>query len=353
MARGGIYKAEVKRARDRLLALGRHPSIDAVRIELGNTGSKGTIHRYLKEIDEEEGKSSGSKVGLSEALQDFIAKLAGQLQDEADAKIEELAARHSKEIEEYRKAQGQFQALVDDLKQSLQQRQVELEEEQSTHKLTSEQLREETLARALAVQQAADLQDRLQVEERHRHSLEENHEHARLALEHFRVSAKEQREQEHRQHEQQVHYLQGEVRTLSQAIAQKQQEAIQSNQENARLMGELTKAETRLHDATIELRELKGLKEELVSAQRQKEILERRVVELKTEVGALLESNAGMESKIALDSTLIQQLKIDLASVKTASETQDQLAEKIQTWIAQLPANSKTKLRQLKPAHDG
>ncbi len=54
MARAGIYKSEVLRARDKLLATGRNPSIDAVREELG-TGSKTTIHRYLKEIEEEEG----------------------------------------------------------------------------------------------------------------------------------------------------------------------------------------------------------------------------------------------------------------------------------------------------------
>ena len=59
MARAGIYKSEVVRARNNLLAMGRYPSIDAIRGELGNTGSKGTIHRYLKEIEEEEGGGTG------------------------------------------------------------------------------------------------------------------------------------------------------------------------------------------------------------------------------------------------------------------------------------------------------
>ncbi|HHF8696646.1 TPA: DNA-binding protein [Klebsiella pneumoniae] len=44
MRRSGIYKAEVQRARQNLLAQGRYPSIDAVRAELGDTGSKTTIH---------------------------------------------------------------------------------------------------------------------------------------------------------------------------------------------------------------------------------------------------------------------------------------------------------------------
>ena len=55
MARSGLYKSDIQKARDRLLAQGKHPSVDAVRVELGNTGSKSTIHRYLKELEEEDG----------------------------------------------------------------------------------------------------------------------------------------------------------------------------------------------------------------------------------------------------------------------------------------------------------
>ncbi|UIS31073.1 hypothetical protein KOJCDNHJ_04514 (plasmid) [Xanthomonas citri pv. punicae] len=42
MARSGLYKSDVQRARDRLRATGTHPSVDAVRVALGNTGSKTT-----------------------------------------------------------------------------------------------------------------------------------------------------------------------------------------------------------------------------------------------------------------------------------------------------------------------
>ena len=48
MARAGLYKTEVQKARDSLIAQGKHPSVDAIRVALGNTGSKSTIHRYLK-----------------------------------------------------------------------------------------------------------------------------------------------------------------------------------------------------------------------------------------------------------------------------------------------------------------
>lgn len=52
MARAGINKALVQDACDALRARGVHPSIDAVRVELGNTGSKSTIQRFLKELAE-------------------------------------------------------------------------------------------------------------------------------------------------------------------------------------------------------------------------------------------------------------------------------------------------------------
>ena len=51
MARSGLYKSDVQRARDSLRAEGKNPSVDAVRVALGNTGSKTTIHRYLKELE--------------------------------------------------------------------------------------------------------------------------------------------------------------------------------------------------------------------------------------------------------------------------------------------------------------
>ena len=55
MARPGVSKAEVQRARLGIMKAGKHPSIDAIRIELGNTGSKATIYRHLKEIEADEG----------------------------------------------------------------------------------------------------------------------------------------------------------------------------------------------------------------------------------------------------------------------------------------------------------
>lgn len=67
MARTGVYKSEVKKARDALLVQALYPSVDAVRVALGNTGSKTTIHKYLKELETEEG-GGVRKAAVGDAL---------------------------------------------------------------------------------------------------------------------------------------------------------------------------------------------------------------------------------------------------------------------------------------------
>ena len=74
MARSGLYKSDVQRARDSLRAEGKNPSVDAVRVALGNTGSKTTIHRYLKELEEEDGQGLGAKIAISDVLQDLVVR---------------------------------------------------------------------------------------------------------------------------------------------------------------------------------------------------------------------------------------------------------------------------------------
>lgn len=94
MARPGLYKSDVKIAYDALLAQGRHPSVDAVRVALGNTGSKSTIHKYIKELDADAGKPSAARANTTSALQHLVDELAGHLHADADARIAAMRAEH-------------------------------------------------------------------------------------------------------------------------------------------------------------------------------------------------------------------------------------------------------------------
>ncbi len=333
MARGGIYKAEVLRARDKLLAIGQYPSIDAVRSELGNTGSKSTIHRYLKEIEEEEGAPTGTKVAVSEALQDLIGRLAGRLHEEADERIIETATRHKAQLEQQAEAITALKKESEAFRHESERAQLTLAEERAQHEQTAAHLQAASLERAQLAQQVADLQERLAGEAQHRQSLEEKHQHAREALEHFRQSVKEQREQEQRQHDQQIQYLQGEVRKLTESLAQQQHEVIHSNQENARLTSQVARAESDLHEAQTELRNLRQAKEQLVSSERHADELRRQVAQQSVSANELLAAKNALETQSENLVVKMRQLEIDLASAQAAATTEDQIAGKIRALV--------------------
>ena len=94
MARGGITKKSVEQARNALIARGESVSIDAVRIELGNTGSKTTIHRYLKELETDDDKTALS-ASLSDELIALVNQLSSRLKAEANQTLEAQEERHS------------------------------------------------------------------------------------------------------------------------------------------------------------------------------------------------------------------------------------------------------------------
>ncbi len=338
MARAGIYKSEVLRARDKLLAAGRNPSIDAVREELGS-GSKTTIHRYLKEIEEEEGGATGTGVAVSEAIQDLVGRLAARVNEEAEERVTTAQARHAEQLSQQQQAAAALKGEAQSSRQQLEQTQRALADEKTAHGKTSEALSGKTLECTQLTQQVADLQERLAAEERHRQSLEEKHQHARQALEHFRQSTKEQRDQDQRKHEQQVQYLQAELRTVSETLATKQQEAIHTLQDYARLLGDLSRAQGDLHQVQEEVRGLRPLKDELGFAQRRAEELGRRLVEQEAAVQQLSTSNKELLAKIDELLTARQQLELALATARSSVTAQEQVvANMLERFSAAAPS---------------
>ena len=133
MARAGIYKSEVVRARNNLLAMGRYPSIDAIRSELGDTGSKGTIHRYLKEIEEEEGGNTGTQVAVSDAIQDLSARLAERLHLEADQRMTALTDKHKAEIASLNDVMTALRNEVESFRGQVERQALDLSNEKTAH----------------------------------------------------------------------------------------------------------------------------------------------------------------------------------------------------------------------------
>jgi DNA repair exonuclease SbcCD ATPase subunit len=236
MARGGIEKIEVKKARNGLAAQGIRPSIDAVRAALGHTGSKTTIHRYLKELEADDAAGVGASEPISETLQHLIAQIAARLKEEADARIAEAQAAWDQARKQAEAALATQVAESRALSERLQQAETAFGAERDAHASAAQALQAAREQLAAAAAREGGLLAQIQGAEAHRQSLEEKHRQAREALEHFRQAVKEQREQELRRHEHQVQGLQVELRQAGEHLAGKQEEILQLNRDNVRLV---------------------------------------------------------------------------------------------------------------------
>lgn len=335
MARAGVYKSEVVRARDKLLAQGVYPSIDAVRAELGNTGSKSTIHRYLKEIEEEEGGRTGAQIAVSEAIMDLAGRLAGRLHEEADTRIAEAGEAYRAQITQFNDMIATLQKEAEGFRMQLEQSVIALAEEKTQHGETQENLRAESMERTRLSQQVLDLQDRLVAEEAHRQSLEEKHEHARQSLEHFRQAAKEQREQEQGRHEQQVQQVQAELRQAQQTIIVKQEETTRLNQEGVRLITELTHSRKAVHETQEENRRVTQRLGALQAVEQRNGELTALLAKQESHAQDLGEQLVATMKKSEALATQVREMELEMAQSQARYESQQGLVGELRAYLGQ------------------
>jgi chromosome segregation ATPase len=296
MARGGVNKALVQKARQAILARKENPSIDAVRVELGTTGSKTTIHRYLKEIEEAQRGRQAAEMPLSEQLTNLVGQLADQLNEEAHAAVAKEREQLEHERLDYKSQIRQAENRIEQLEiqsaalaEQAQASQQALQQEQQLRQLAE-------VENARLLQANRDQEVRLQDRDDQVRSLEEKHQHARDALEHYRQASREQREQEQRRHESQVQQVQLELRQLQQSLIVKQDELTQLNRDNARLFTEARQQQKEQHAQQQLLAQktqaLKSAQSELAGVERKKDALELRCRSLEEEVVRLGETSS-------------------------------------------------------------
>ncbi|MBN6209960.1 DNA-binding protein [Ralstonia pickettii] len=323
MARAGLSRLDVKRARDSLLAQGQHPSIDAIRIALGNTGSKTTIHRCLKELEKEEGSGLNRLGSTSDAILDLVSRLAARLHEEAQALVDQQATTLVAQREQ---AQAEAAELVADLmsaRAELADAQTALATTRAAHSETQAELQSRTLEAERLAQQVRDLTEQRAEYDGFRRSLEEKLQHAHQALEHFRNASKEQRDQEIRRHEQLVQQLQAELRQTNQALIIKQGEITQLNKDGARLVAEAGAA-------TKRVRELEARGEQV-----QTELIHIRAHQTRTEVerDALRAALQAQAEELTAVRAEREQMVAALAKLTASLEAQQTLAADYRTQL--------------------
>ncbi|WP_324739575.1 DNA-binding protein [Pseudomonas veronii] len=273
MARGGINKAVVQTARLAILARGENPSIDAVRIEMGNTGSKTTIHRYLKELDESETRQTITEAPIDDELGELVARLAQRLKEKAQEPIDLALAQFEQQKTALLAQLETLQAAHNQLQQQFDIQAAALAEESAALQTTNTSLQTEQTRNAGLSQACSDYELRISDKDEQIRSLEDKHLHARDALEHYRNAIKEQREQEQRRHEGQVQQVQAELRQAQQSAMVRQDEITQLHRDNERLLIE--------HRVTV--KELAALQEQVRKDQAQQLNLSEQLKQIDSE----------------------------------------------------------------------
>lgn len=302
MARAGLEKSDVRKARDSLIAQSQYPSVDAVRIALGNTGSKTTIHKYLRELEEEEGGGAGRKASISEALQDLVERLAARLAEEADVRIEQVTQEFQAKEQAHAQALRQLQSELLAKQEANRVLEERLQSEIAGHAKTRATLQAETVARHAAGQQVTDLKDRL--------------EQAKL-----------------------------ELRQQQLAVRGKQDEVTKLNQEGARLVLELSHTKQSLYEQLTNGRKLEQKIEQLQAAHLHTGDLQRQLVSKIAEAEVLSEQLKAAEAQLEPAKARLREFELLLAQANAKVQAQDQIGEQLQAYLDKMTAGSKTKAK--------
>lgn len=284
MARGGINLAVVKIARDALLARGKHPSIDAVRIELGNTGSKSTILRYLKELEAWERTPPPPTV--DEELQSLIGAVGSRLTTLAEEQVADSREQLNRDRATYEQQRLQLSTQLAHLQQAYAAQNHELQALREHERTLQERLRDADGERRRLAQSEQSLQQLLAERAVQIQSLEDKHRQAREALEHFRQQHMAQREQETQRHDSQLRQAQHELRGVRSELLEKQEALVRSFQDNERLVGERRASQQR--ERHLE-REVEQLTRQHQSAEDRQRLEQLQTQALSTELAGLRE----------------------------------------------------------------
>ncbi|NWB67928.1 DNA-binding protein [Pseudomonas sp. I8001] len=315
MARGGINKAVVQTARLAILARGENPSIDAVRIEMGNTGSKTTIHRYLKELDESETRQTITEAPIDDELSELVARLAQRLKEKAQEPIDLALAQFQQQKTALLAQVEELEAAHSQLKQQFDIQSAALADESAALQSTRSSLQTEQTRNAGLSQACSDYELRINDKDEQIRSLEEKHLHARDALEHYRNAIKDQREQEQRRHEGQLQQVQAELRQAQQSAMVRQDEITQLHRDNERLLIE--------HRVTV--KELSALQEQARQDREQQRQLSEQVSVIDSERTLLQErlrvaqlENQARQEALAEHQKTNKTLELDLVKAQAS-----------------------------------
>ncbi|ROS04579.1 plasmid replication DNA-binding protein KfrA [Sinobacterium caligoides] len=244
MARSGVTYFDIEKAAAALLVAGINPTVDSLRSELGNTGSRTTISKYLKEWRDNKHQLKGSEQLLNDSLTEIISSLALKLREQAAEPLRQAEKKWQEnkdrliEAEDTQKEENQKLLLI---VKELQ------EKNEASNKLNSQLKHDNSQLTAQLNELKNDysaVNARLEEKEQHLDSANEKYQHSQLSLEHFRDASALAREQLINEHQQQASQQGAQILQQQQVINQQQESSIQQRAELLLLQKQQSKTKT-------------------------------------------------------------------------------------------------------------
>lgn len=274
MARPGVTYHEVSIIAQRLIAAGKNPTIDAIRIELG-TGSNSTLGTHLRTFKERQTQTQqlATKENIPEELIAVIKGLWERVMNQSEEKIQTIQQETAQDVTQLRQ---EVQSLLQSNAEWQQQFQKTKQERDALvhEKSTLEQLLANSKVEAAAMieklngheQKVAEKQ--IRIEELHK-----QHKQTQTNLEHYRAASHEQRtlDQQRFEHQQKL---------SEQTILQMNQKTIQASEENLILQKQGQKT----------IFENENLKSEIEKLNAQNEITTKRLSDAQNELARAMQN---------------------------------------------------------------
>jgi hypothetical protein len=226
-----------------------------VRVQLGNTGSKTTIARYLKELQPATAATLPSiKERISAPILHVVDELTRQLEVETQ---QEMVQARAEQAEEQARHDSERQELLHDLQvqtERIAALQIQLTSTQAQLQQTLTELNHQNAQIQHSQTDNQGLLIRIEEKDAQIAQLTAQHAQTRLNLEHYREQGQTLREQLLRQHEHQLQVLNGELRHLQGQYTVSQEALVLLNRDNESLIQQLTTQQQRVHQLDKQLR---------------------------------------------------------------------------------------------------
>lgn len=232
MARPGVTYLDVSNAAQQLVAAGRTPTIETIRIELG-TGSNSTLGTHLKTWKSKQ--DSTQQIATKENIpEELISALKGVWERVMNQSEDRIQLIHRETQQELLQLRQEVQRLQKDNAVSQQQyQQAKQERDGFAHEKSAieQMLANAKIEIATLTEKLAGAEQQNQEKQAHMDGLQRQNQQIQANLEHYRNASLEQRLADQQRYEQQQKQLEQTIQQVNQELAQIRHEKLALQQQ--------------------------------------------------------------------------------------------------------------------------